>query len=105
MISLTCCSVAPTNYEPLLLTHTLSHHSLLSSSQEPVLSLTQSEITSYTLNFRISNESSYTSEVVVALQTWVKVPGVQLGRSYNAFVTASNAGGQSNSSEVLTLSK
>lgn len=44
-------------------------------------------------------------EMVMAPLTSVEVPGVQLGRSYNAFVTATNDGGQSNSSEVLTLSK
>ena len=81
------------------------HQSLLYESQAPVLGVTQSEITEYTLNYKLTNESDYSQLPVAAPRTWARVPGVQLGRRYDAFVTATNGGGQSNASETLTLSK
>ena len=85
--------------------------SLLSSilyvfkSQTPVLGVTQSDITQYTLNYKLTNETDYNRFVVAAPQTWVRVAIFQLGMSYDAFLTSTNDGGQSNSSESLRLSK
>ena len=74
-------------------------------TQTPALGVTQSDITQYTLNYKLTNETNYNSVPVAAPRTWVRVTGLQLGRSYNAFVTATNDGGQSNASESISLSK
>lgn len=76
------------------------------SWEMPVLGVTQSEITGYTLSYILINNSnaSYMTEPVPTLQTSHRFNAAELGNSYNVFLTATNDGGPSNASESLNLS-
>ena len=105
-------SVLPVSFSasPTQLSRVLLHHCLLfllSSVQMPVLGVTQSEITGYTFNYILINNSnaSYMMEPVPTVQTSHRFNAAQLGNSYNVFLTATNDGGVSNASESLNLCK